>query len=159
MRDRPDWLPPSLIFKGDWEAFLNQVYSVFERELKLYPKPVYRGYVVFHDNRLIDSDKEEGFWHLISRQNRLRRERLPEIARAERITWVRAVIDNVGREEVVEFDYLEARGTVRTYLWLRSYDYVVILEKKKKVAFLVTAYNVDNDWEREKLNKKYRKRL
>ena len=159
MRDVPDWLPSPLTFEGDWEAFVRQAYSVFEKDLKVYPKPVYRGYVVFHDRRLIGSDKEEGFWHLISREDHLTKERLPEIARAARIPWIRAVIENAHKNDVVAFDHREARNKVRTYLWVQRCDYVVILEKKRTVAFLVTAYNIDNDLQRKKLDKKFNNRL
>lgn len=158
----PAWLPQTISYSGDWHTFINVAYSVFEKQLKKYPKPVYRGHIVFHDNRCLDS-REEGFWHLVTRKDRSSGVRLPEVKRAERLTWIRAIIENCGSKDVTEFDYKEGSGRVRTYLWLRVSDFVVILEKRKQaktnIAMLVTAYCVDNDSARKNLERKWNDRL
>jgi len=159
---KPAWLPSQIEYDGDWHLFLNVSYAVFERDLKRYPKVMYHDHIVFIDKRLLDSDREEGFWHLISRKDQETGERLPDIERARKITWVRPIIEHFWADEVVEFDKDEGRRGVRSYLWLRDYDYVVILQKKRqrksKIAFLITGYHVDRSYRRS-LERKYRNRL
>jgi len=56
-----------------------------------------------------------------------------------------------------------AATTLRTYLWLESFDYVIVLEKRNLrigiIAFLITAYHVDGAWIRSQLLKKYANRV
>ncbi len=81
--------------------------------------------------------------------------------------WIRAapngslggpVIANSTEPEVEVWDYEEGRGRVRTYVWLRDHDYLVVLEKRQKriglVAFLVTAFHIDGPGKRADLEKK-----
>lgn len=154
MAGAPSWLPAPLTYTGNWDDFLRETYSVFENDFKSYPRPTFTGLAIFHDKRVIDSDKEEGFWHLASRIDRKTGQRLPDKERMQRIPWVKAIIENAHDESVTVFDYLEGSRKTRTYLWLRNQDYVVILEKKRNVALLVTAYIIDNDYTRRKLERK-----
>ena len=85
------------------------------------------------DRRFKDDDPhEEGFWHLVTRDDKETGERLLETPRAKRLAWCRATIDHCGEAEVLVFDYLEGNGKVRTYLWVKDCDYVVILEKASR---------------------------
>lgn len=150
------WLPAPLPFQGDWNSLLCQAYEIFERDLKIPPRPTLDGLVVFHDRRRENpDDKEEGFWHLVSRHDRSTGERLPDIERMRRIAWVRATIEHSECEEVRKFDFIEKKGRSRTYLWVEDADFVVILERQRRVAFLVTAYLVDYDRKREQLRRRY----
>ena len=155
----PAWLPPQLRFIGDWNAFLRDLYTIFTNDFKNKPRPEYDGFVVLHDNRLADSDMEEGFWHLISKAAPGSSGRLPDLRRAEKLPWANAVIENASSFEVLNFDYREANGKIRTYLWLRDHDYVVILEKRRKVAFLITAFHVEYESARRKLERQYKNRV
>jgi hypothetical protein len=100
----------------------------------------------------------------VTRDDKQTGERLLETPRAKRLAWCRATIDRCGAAEVLVFDYLEGDGKVRTYLWVKDADYVVILErtlrKRKAVAFmLVTAFPLDGKSRRRAMEKKYEKRV
>lgn len=61
------------------------------------------------------------------------------------------------------WDYEEGSGKIRTYLWLESLDYVVILEKQRKgkkreAAFLVTTFHLDGESTRRSMRRKYERR-
>lgn len=66
--------------------------------------------------------------------------------RAERLPWCGLTISNSKDPFVTVWDYMEGGGRIRTYIWLETLDYVVILEKRRQrigtIAFLVTAYHV-----------------
>ena len=118
---------------------------------------------IIYDSRVLPDghDKEEGFWHVVSRKDRDSGERLPDYRRAERLLWARPTIESPERSEIKVFDY--DHGTkdigVRRYIWLAEYDYVLIFQKKKKTLFWVTAYYVDSERGRKDLSRRYEKRL
>jgi hypothetical protein len=160
----PEWLPELIDTNGSWEEILGRLYSVFEEDFKN-GKPTFGGLPVWWDRRFEDDDPhEEGFWHLVTRDDKQTGDRLLDTPRAKRLAWCRATIDHCGVAEVLAFNYLEGDGKVRTYLWLKDADYVVILgkalRKKKTVAYmLVTAFFLDGPSRRRAMQKKYDNRL
>ena len=65
------------------------------------------------------------------------------------------------RSEILVFDHSEGpkdKGA-RRYIWLEQYDYVLILQKKKKAFFWVTAFYIDSEWKRKDLRNKFTEKL
>lgn len=156
----PGWLPELVDTNGSWDEILSRLYAVFESDFKN-GKPRFNGLPVWWDRRRLDGDPhEEGFWHLVTRDDKTTGDRLLDTHRAQRLTWCRAVIGNSNDAEVLVFDYEEGSGRIRTYLWVHQHDYVVILEKvvrkKKAIAYLlVTAFCLDGPSRRQAMQKKY----
>jgi hypothetical protein len=164
MTPAPAWLPAMIVTDGEWESVLVRLYAVFVRDIKQ-GNLVLNDRAVWWDRRVLpDSKYEEGFWHLITRDERPKRDRLFDPRRAERLPWFAPTIRNAGDVEVRVWDYEEGRGAVRTYVWLCRFDYLLIFEKKtlkgkkRVIAFLVTAFYVDGEKSRETLERKYRRR-
>jgi len=154
----PPWLPHILNLDGAWENALKILYKVFDNDF-IKGKPDYLGCSVIWDNRKLDGKYEEGFWHLISKEDYESGERYADYRRAERLPWCAPTICICPEVAVTSWDYREGSGKVRTYLWLRSWDYVVVLEKLKNPYLLVTAYYVNGASTRRKLEKKYDNRI
>lgn len=158
MSDLPNFIPETLDLNGSWDETLAALYDIFKRDFIERPL-YYREWRVFHDRRKDDSGKEEGFWHLITK-NDPKEGRLPDFDRAKRLPWARPLIENLDEKEVVSWDYIEGNKKIRTYIWLRDHDYVVILEKgKNNIAFIITAFYVDGESRRRNLKKKYEQRI
>lgn len=163
MKEMPAWLPDMVSLDGIWKEVLQKLYSIFTIDFKN-RKVYYKNMEVWHDNRILAGDKyEEGFWHLISRTDNSTGDRVTDNRRSERLPWCRPVIENSADSAIKEWDNLEGRGKTRTYIWLEKNDYVVILERRKKrkgdIMFLITAYHLDGDSSRKKMNNKYNNRL
>lgn len=172
----PDWLPGPISFNGEWTAFIRTLYAVFETDIKR-GSPRFRGRPVWYNRRLEADDPhrfEEGFWHLVTRDqwvhdsktNRKIKERLPDLDRAARLPWVKPIIDHEAAPDVVAFDFEDETrkgAVIRTYLWLRNWDYVVIFEKQPKakgdIYMLVTSFLVDIPAKRTDLQSRYDRRL
>jgi len=158
-----DWLPPILTLSGTWEEIVTGLYAIFEKDFKQ-AKPKFQHYMVWWDQRvLLGQCYEEGFWHLISRDDKSTGERLPDFRRAERLPWCAPTIihsDDIG---VIVWDYRESKGQIRTYVWLEDWDYCVILEKLRQhaqaVVMLVTAFHIDGPSQRRSLRNKFTERL
>lgn len=90
------------------------------------------------------------------------KERLFDPRRGERLPWCGPTISNAADGAVKVWDYMEASGGLRTYVWLEGWDYVIVLEKRQmrvgEVVFLITAFYVDGDSRRRSLRGKYERR-
>lgn len=151
------FLPEIIRFTGDWDAFVALAYRVFKVDF-LDSSPRFHGHRVSVNRSKKDgSSMEEGFWHLITRDDKKLKERLPDFPRAERITWARPLIENHSTTDMDCWRYLEGNGRVRHYLYAKEVDYLVILEESPKSFFLVTGFYVDSDWKRRELESKKRK--
>ena len=160
MEKLPSFLPPLLDLDGPWENVLHRLYGVFKRDF--IDNQVFCGDLkVIYDQRKIDDKKEEGFWHLITKNDQTLG-RIPDYERAKRLPWVKPVIQNYSSTDIKVWDYPEKKNRVRMYLWLERFDYAVILErnrgKRKHLLTLITSFYVE-DWKKKDLMRRYHKRI
>lgn len=153
----PAWLPDEFLISGDWDQDLADLREIFEADFKR-PCCFFKGKRVVFDNRIIDGDYEEGFWHLITKDEQSTKERLFDPRRAERLPWCSPVLQNCDDGAVKVWSRREGSGKIRTYVWLEDFDYVIILDEKNRVYFLVTAHHIDGDRRRNQLKTKYETR-
>jgi hypothetical protein len=156
----PSWLPPMVSVSGEWNKIIIILYKIFQKDFQ-YGKLYFRCYIVIWDKHILPGNLyEEGFWHLITKEDIKARVRFPDFRRAERLPWCAPIIRNSEDPVVKTWDSKE-RGKIRTYLWLGKMDYVVVLEKRKnkKKAVLVTAYYVEGESTRRRLMQKYNSRF
>lgn len=167
MSATPSWLPPMAETDGVWEEVVARLYAVFQLDFKQ-GRPTFEGRPVWWDRRILSGDiYEEGFWHLITRTNRQTGDRIPEFPRAKRLPWCAPCVRTSPTPELKVWDYLEGNGRTRTYVWLKDWEYVVVLEKQTRrqagrslpIALLITAYHVDGPASRRRLTRKYEQRI
>lgn len=162
MNSAPDFLPPILELSGSWDEILRKLYFVFVRDFKS-NQVKHRSLIVLYDQRIPPDGegKEEGFWHVVSRYDTKLGHRLIDYRRAERLPWARPLMESPERSEIKVFDYVEGpkdKG-IRRYIWLDEYDYVLILQRKKKAFYWITAFYVDTRWKREDMKKRFVERV
>lgn len=156
----PSWLPPMMRLDGDWERqILVNLYRVFTNDFKV--NVCYFNHLrVIYDTHKKESNLEEGFWHLITRDDKTLGGRITDFPRAERLPWCKPTIEHATNDvEILTWDYRESSKRINSYIWLINYDYVVIVQKRKKVAFLLTAYHVDGNSTKKSLRRKYSQRI
>nr|WP_145959228.1 hypothetical protein [Rhizobium sp. ACO-34A] len=147
-------LPQQAQTDGNWDDVCASLYGHFTATFKCIPSPVVRGKTLVFDARLIDNDKEEGFWHVVTKGKG--EDRLFDPPRARRITWISALLNGTA-PGVSRFSYTEGDGTVKLYYWLKSEKYVLILAEKPKIVSLVTAFYIDQTWTLKDLEKREKK--
>ena len=90
------------------------------------------------------SKYNEKFVHVITRKaNTNKREFRPE--RANRIHWIRPIIELSYDKRITCFSYIESDGSIRDYFWFRSKMYIVIIENIGTECCLITGFCVDAD--------------
>lgn len=160
----PSWLPELLDTDGAWQDILDRLYAVFTSDFKI-GRPTFRGLPIWWDRKCSEGDShEDGFWHLVTKDDPASGNRLLDTFRAKRLKWCRAIIDNHVDAAVLVWNYREGNGKIRTYLWLENSDYLIVLEKTvrrgKDVAyFLVTAFHLDGESRRRATRRKYDNRI
>lgn len=158
----PTWLPKMVSVDGSWEEVCARLYVIFQQDIVKGGR-FYGDRQLWWDKRLLDGKYEEGFWHLISKDDSATQERLFDPRRAERLPWCGPTISNNKDGIVKAWDCQEGRKKIRTYLWLESLEYVIIMDKLKrggrKIVFLITAYHVSGESTKRGLRRKYQKRL
>ena len=172
----PGWLPDPVSFYGNWDSFVRTLYVVFETDFK-HGYPRYRSRPIWHDRRVESGDSygyEEGFWHLVTKDEWVwnsatrhkEKTRLPELDRAARLPWTKPAIDNDSVPEVLTWDFeqnVRNRNVTRTYIWLKQYDFVVVLERQAKrrgdIFMLITSFHVDHGGKRNDLESRYKRRI
>ncbi len=162
MTERPPWLPEIVSVNGEWPHVLSRLYGIFDADFKRTER-IFQGRPVRWDRRILPGEHyEEGFWHLITKTEQRSGDRLFDPRRAERLPWCGPTISYSQDQVVKVWNYREASGRLRTYLWLEGWDYVIILERRSHplgdVAFLVTAFHVDGESVRRSLRNKYARR-
>ena len=173
----PDWLPEILKIIPWGAQTYEMLYQVFCRDIKN-SALTYNGHRIwfFPDN---SDGKEEIFWHLTSREKKPKRiprreqrhyrsgqthdpetvERYPDMRRCERLNWVNPLTENPMEPEVLTWDYEEGNGTVKTYIWIKSHDFVVIMKKYLDgTRRLVTSFFVDSKYTKQDFERKYANR-
>jgi len=153
----PKWLPTLIDTDGDWDKVLLRLFKVFESDF-IKNKFKYNNKRLIWDARILEGKYPEGFWHITTRKDFITKERLPDYPRAKRLPWCKPTILNSNEPEVRLWEVREDRK-IKVYIWLEAFDYVVILQKKEKIYFLITAYHVDGDSNRRLLTRKYNRRI
>ncbi|MBW1854523.1 MAG: hypothetical protein JRJ00_07560 [Deltaproteobacteria bacterium] len=160
MCDVPSFLPPMLNLDGEWNEILSLLYNVFAKDFKD-TKTYHRGTRVIYNGTIEPDglDKEEGFWHMISKKDKISGDRLIDYPRAKRLSWAKPLMQSPKRQEIKFWQYREGTADkgVRTYIWLEDYNYALILQRKKNVFYWITAFYVDS-WKQKDLRRKYENR-
>ena len=104
---------------------------------------------------------ERLFTHLTTKIVGNERKREYDYPRSVRLHWLRFHIEEQKADNMLVFSVDEPDG-IRTYIYDNAEEYVIVLEplRKKNEYYLLTAYYIEGkDKAREKMKKKYRRKL
>lgn len=91
----------------------------------------------------------EKFVHIITREinGRLKispKQRQFEIVRANRVHWIKPILEHADDARITNFRFEESDGTLRDYFWYKGKKYMVILEEIRPDYHLITGFCVDD---------------
>ncbi len=172
----PEWLP-EIVSVNPWtDNTYEMLYEIFCRDIRdRHLRYIGHDVWIFND---MEDGKEKIFWHLTTReckreiiprrkqkfypygQKYTQTERLPDLRRCERLTWVKPLIEHPTEPEVLAWDYEEGDRTVKTYIWIKDYAFVVIMKKypdgKRR---LITSFHINENYKRRDFENKYAHRI
>ncbi|MEI6747489.1 MAG: hypothetical protein WCL34_16120 [Methylococcaceae bacterium] len=151
-----EWLPELVLFNdygGNWERYLAAIYQHFCDDF-VDNKPSFQGVRLGLKRHPVIDGKEATFWHMIS-EGEKEADRIPNFRRCERIRWAKPVIESDGKYVKI---WREPRNSEnRIHLWLESASYLVVLNERNGYILPWTAYVVEREHEKAKLNKRWEK--
>ncbi len=181
---RPSWLPEKFQWNNkelsqmkteEEELVIKGLFKVFEKDF-ISSKPKLHGLPVEADMAVEEGQEyPKGFLHIITKDvptvevkkgkpvNVRTGKRALDIPRAERFPWCKPCIEH--KSEILCWDFREGErnGKVRTYIWLKDFDYVIILQKTTDMGdvryALITAFWIQYENMKEKLDDKWNNRL
>ncbi|WP_462266457.1 hypothetical protein [Mucilaginibacter sp.] len=125
---------------------LDTLFFEFERDFIVSPF-TFKGYQVkiALDFSTVDGfeDYPETFVHLITRKGK-RNVRVFDRHRANKIHWIRCILEHHDDEEITYFEYPEEDETIREYYWYKDADFLVIMERITPDYIIVTSFHVDD---------------
>jgi len=140
----------------------NSLLLVFNRDFKDNTPIVYNSKEIFPTPKDGEDSMDRLFKHLTTTiVDKQTRKREYDNDRSARLHWIRFHIDLKKIENVLAFSVKEPSG-IRTYIYDIDESYVIILEPLRKVKgyYLLTAYYLKGkDKKRNKILKKYKRRL
>jgi hypothetical protein len=89
----------------------------------------------------------ETFVHLITRKSSSGN-RVFDPRRANKIHWIRPILENKDADDVKYFEYTEGDGSIRDYYWFEEGQFIVIMKKISPNYMIVTSFNVDPENEK-----------
>jgi hypothetical protein len=155
----PEWLPPAVSVNPWHDGTYDLLYEIFRCDI-LQSNLTYRGFNVWFYPTTDDGGREEIFWHLTTRGKH--DARLPDLRRCELLSWVKPLILRCPcpAGDVWDWDHEEGDGAIKTYVWLRHHDFVIIMKKLRNgKRRLITSYHLDNNHERQRMLKNWNRRL
>jgi len=153
-----EFLPEKLFLDGEYDTIISRLYALFSADFKD-NSVYYKQLPVVYDDRKIDSEYEEGFWHIITRQNEASSDRLLDYKRAKRISWIRPLIEHSDDKRLLKWvaNSTDKRGNqvIKTMVWYREEKYLVVLKEIPNKYFLTTAFYVTGEGYERKLLRQY----
>jgi len=151
------WLPPLVTLtahSGDVIFYTETIYTHFQNDLvnssvTIFGKPVKVSSKLEADNR------HERFWHTITDPHNPQVSDIKE-KRAERICWIKAVLDNWLRPEVLIYERMKSKDK-KLYLFIPEQNYMVVLTEEKKAYYFNTAFHIDYTYKLEEYEREYKK--
>lgn len=150
-----DWLPALIKLSdhgGDSNKFLDAVYEAFCADF-VHSKPLYAGKRFGLKRYPLSQGREATFWHVAS-EGTVESQRTISIPRCERIRWPRPIIEAIETDRVRVWK--NSRGSDdRIVLAIDDFSYVVVLDERDTFVMLWTAYVVEHEHRRRKLQKEF----
>lgn len=98
-------------------------------------------------NHPICKNKMKGFEHIITRESKLKGERDFDIERANKIHWIRPIIENVNDIRIKYFEAVNDDGFNQQHYWYEEKGFIVIIREIAPNLMLITSFSIDRGWE------------
>jgi hypothetical protein len=93
--------------------------------------------------------KPDTFVHVVTRESKIRDKREFDPQRANRIHWIRPILESTNDERIWYFERPNESNQNQQYYWYESQNFLVILKPIEPDVLLVTSFYVDKDKKRQ----------
>jgi len=79
--------------------------------------------------------------------------------RANKIHWIKPILENKDTEDIICFQFLESDGKIRDYFWFKEGNFLVIMEKITPDYIIISCFHIDDAKNQKYYEGKYEKRV
>jgi len=136
---------------------LNELYERFEIDFRQEPLHLLglQIKVIEHHSTIEEfQGYPETFVHLITRKSKSGH-RVFDRLRANRIHWIRVILENREDERILYFQHREAKGSLRDYYWYEERNFMVVMEQITPNYLIITCFVIDSDRNQQFYKKRY----
>jgi len=98
--------------------------------------------------------KHQCFEHIITRESKHSGRRNFDYERANKIHWIRPILENVTDPRIKYFEAINDDGENQLFYWYEEMNFIVILREITPNLLLITSFSIDKE-ERYGFKKKY----
>jgi len=123
-----------------------EMYGIFLNDFKKNTFTVLGKQIKINENKSkypLFKGKCETFVHLVTRESKHSGKRYFDCHRANRIHWVKPILENVTDARILHFEKVNDKGYNQHFLWYREKDFIIILREIDPDLLLVTSFCVD----------------
>lgn len=158
----PIWLPEQLYlndYHGNWNLYIDDVYAYFRIDF-IDTSSNFKGVPIHIRFNPLHHNKAAIFWHIIS-CGKDEENRLPDLRRCERIRWIKPIIECSTNEVCIWETVRPYKGQTqrRLNISLPNFEFLVILGVHTDRYDLITAFPIEWETKRKKLEQEYRMSL
>ena len=149
--------------QGNWGFYEQELFKVFKKDFMDY-HPKFEGKYVYYVTKPSLNGKPHTFWHMTTEDKNYHPngedDRCQSMRKCERIGWVRPIIENSQSNSQIKIwkEIINRGGKKhRTCIWFdgNTDSYLVVLDETKKYFILWTAYPIEKQLQKDKLQKKF----
>jgi len=134
-------------FDGPTSDQLYKMYGIFLNDFHKNPLLHNGKKVIINVNRSrhpLFRGKFETFVHVVTRDNKYNDKRQYDRDRANRIHWIRPVLEHHKNPRISCFERTDEKGNNQYYYWLQERSFMIILREISAELLLLTAFCVDD---------------
>src|SRR5690554_2307336 len=135
-----------LDIEGPSPEQMYQLYGVFLRDIVRNPVMI-DGLELSYNKSIskhpVCRGKMVAFEHIITRESKYKGKRDFDRERANKIHWIKPIIENVNDARIKYFESVNDEGYNQRFCWYEEKGYLVIIRELNPEYFLITAFCVD----------------
>lgn len=131
---------------GPTNEQLNKMYTVFLDDIVRTPIIIKGLQLSSNRNKSrhpVCKGKSQGFEHIITRESKHSNRRNFDRERANKIHWIKPIIENVGDGRIKYFEEVNDRGINQLFYWYEEKNFIVIVREVNPELMLITSFSVD----------------
>ena len=125
-----------------------KMYGIFLNDFKKTTTTVFGKQIIINEEKSkhpLFKGKFETFAHLVTRESTYSKKRNYDYQRANRIHWIKPILENYEDERILHFERLNDKKVNQHFFWYKERNFIIILREIKPNLLLVTSYCVDKD--------------
>lgn len=131
-------LPDLMPLQGEWADYADSIYQVYVDKIAN-ANLTFQALAIRCKYVPATNGKHFGFWHVIS-EGDSEDDRLPDLRRCERITWIAYLIANIEADADITWWENKRGANTHVVIWHEAENFVVILAARNGYYLLKSAY-------------------